>query len=127
MITKIATAAVCVDDQQRAVDFWTKQVGFEVHRKKSMGPQGDWIEVGPRGAESCLVIYPRSMMEDWAERKPSIVFECEDVHRTYEAMRDRGVQFTQPPKEMPWGPFAIFMDPDGNWFGLRGHLASQGN
>ena len=125
MIAKIATAAVYVDDQQNAVDFWTKQVGFEVHRKRSMGPQASWIEVGPRGAESCLVIYPRSMMEDWAERKPSIVFECEDVHRTYEMMRDRGVQFAQQPKEMPWGLFAIFVDLEGNWFGLRGHLTGQ--
>lgn len=124
MIEKIATAAVYVDDQQEAVKFWTEQVGFEVHRDKPMGPQASWIEVGPPGAESCLVIYPKSMMEDWVERKPSIVFECDDVQRTYEEMRERGVQFTQPPQEMPWGPFAVFVDPEGNWFGLRGRPIS---
>jgi predicted enzyme related to lactoylglutathione lyase len=119
VIRKIATAAVYVDDQRKAVEFWTKEVGFEFHREKPMGPQASWIEVGPQGAESCLVIYPKSMMEDWAERKPSIVFECDDIEKTYEEMHERGVQFTQPPKEMPWGPFAIFVDPEGNWFGLR--------
>jgi lactoylglutathione lyase len=93
-----------VDDQRKAVDFWTKQVGLEVHREKPEGPHASWIEVSPRGAESCLVIYPTSMMEDWAERKPSIVFACEDMQKTYEMMRDRGVQFTQEPKDMPWGP-----------------------
>ncbi len=124
MIKKIATTAVYVDDQQKAVEFWTKQVGFQVHRDKPMGPQARWIEVGPPGAESCLVIYPKSMMEDWAERKPSIVFECDDVQKTYEEMRERGVQFTQPPQEMPWGPFAIFVDLEGNWFGLRGRPIS---
>jgi len=37
------------------------------------------------------------------------------------------VKFTQPPKEMLWGPFAIFVDPEGNWFGLRqGRLAPAG-
>ena len=123
MIKKIATAAVYVDDQRKAVEFWTQQVGFEVHREKPMGPQASWIEVGPPDAESCLVIYPKSMMEDWAERKPSIVFECDDIKETYEELRGRGVDFTQPPKEMPWGPFAIFVDPDGNSFGLRGPLA----
>lgn len=90
-----------------------------------MGPHASWIEVGPPGAASCLVIYPKSMMEDWAERKPSIVFECENLQKTFEEMRDRGVKFTQEPKEMPWGPFAIFVDPDGNWFGLRGHSTSR--
>ena len=60
------------------------------------------------------------MMEDWAERKPSIVFECENIRKTFEEMRGRGVQFTQEPKEMPWGLFAIFVDGEGNWYGLRG-------
>jgi lactoylglutathione lyase len=119
MIRKIATAAVYVDDQQKAVEFWTKQVGFKVYREKPMDPQSSWIEVGPPDAESCLVIYPKSMMEDWAERKPSIVFECENIQQTFATMRDRGVKFTQEPKAMPWGPFAIFVDNDGNWYGLR--------
>jgi lactoylglutathione lyase len=123
MITKIATAAVYVEDQQKAVQFWTQQVGFEVHREHPMGPHASWIEVGPGNAQSCLVIYPKSIMQDWAERKPSIVFECEDVQSTYRELRDRGVQFTQEPKDMPWGPFAIFIDPDGNSFGLRGQTS----
>jgi predicted enzyme related to lactoylglutathione lyase len=84
-----------------------------------MGPQAAWIEVGPPGAESCLVLYPKSMMRDWAERKPSIVFECENLQQTFEDLRGRGVQFSQEPTPMPWGPFAIFVDDEGNWFGLR--------
>lgn len=108
-----------MDDQQKAVEFWTKQVGFEVHSEKPMGPNARWIEVGPKGAESCLVIYPKTMMEDWAERKPSIVFACDNVQKTYEEMTSRGVQFTQEPKQFPWGMFAIFLDVDSNWFGLR--------
>jgi predicted enzyme related to lactoylglutathione lyase len=119
MIRKIATAAVYVEDQQQALEFWTTQVGFEVHAEKSMGPQARWIEVGPPGAETCLVLYPRSMMHDWSERKPSIVFETADVRRTFEELRSRGVQFTQEPTDMPWGPFAMFVDRDGNSYGLR--------
>jgi predicted enzyme related to lactoylglutathione lyase len=59
------------------------------------------------------------MMQDWAERKPSIVFECDDVQKKYEQLSGRGVVFTQQPKRLPWGLFAIFMDTEGNWFGLR--------
>ena len=59
------------------------------------------------------------MMEDWAERKPSIVFECENVQKTFEDMRNHGVEFTQEPKTMPWGLFAIFLDSESNWYGLR--------
>ena len=120
MIAKIATAAVYVEDQEKAVDFWRNQVGFEVRVEKEMGPNAKWIEVGPKGAESCIVIYPRSMMADWAERKPSIVFESENLRDTHKEMSSRGVVFQQEPQDMPWGPFAIFLDIEGNWFGLRG-------
>lgn len=121
MITHIATTAVYVSDQEAALKFWTEQVGFKVRQKVPMGPQGYWLEVCPEGARSAVVLYPRSMMADWAERKPSIVFECDDVRKTYEEMSARGVKFVQEPKTMSWGTFAIFQDPDGNEFVLKGN------
>jgi predicted enzyme related to lactoylglutathione lyase len=119
MIAKIATTAVYVDDQEQAVYFWIEQVGFRVHQEETMGPNAKWIEVGPAQAESCLVLYPKAMMKDWAERKPSIVFECQDIQQTYQDMTRRGVQFTQEPKDMAWSWFAMFVDPEGNGYGLR--------
>ena len=119
MIEKIATAAIYVTDQDSANRFWEKQVGFEIRRDLSMGTEARWLEMAPPGADSCIVIYPKSMMEDWAERKPSLVFECDDIAKTYKSMAERGVEFSQEPKEMPWGKFAIFLDPEGNWYGLR--------
>jgi len=78
MIQKIGTAVVYVDDQAAAVDFWTKRVGFEVRRSLPMTPQASWIEVAPPGAESCIVIYPKSLMATWREMKPS---NCLHVRR----------------------------------------------
>lgn len=119
MIGKIATFAVYVTNQDKAVQFWGEQVGFEIRRDLPMGPEARWIEMAPPGAESRIVIYPKSMMEDWAERKPTMVFECDDIVKTHREMAARGVEFSQEPKEMPWGMFAIFLDPEGNWYGLR--------
>ena len=116
---KIGAVSIYVADQDAALSFWIEKVGFDLRFSAPMGSQGRWIEVGPPGAESSLVLYPRAMMADWAEHKPSIVFECGDIHMTHQAMAARGVVFTQAPKRMPWGMFAAFVDPDGNWFGLR--------
>jgi len=121
MIDKIATAAVYVDDQDKALDFWTKKVGFIVHREQAMGPLARWIELGPNGAATCLVIYPKAMMEDWQLRRPSIIFSCSNVQFTYEQLHKRGVKFSQKPKKMAWGPFAMFLDTEDNWYGLREH------
>ncbi len=120
MITKIATAAVYVEDQQKAKVFWTEKVGFELIRETSMGPGGSWLEVAPGGAESAIVIYPRSMMKNWQELRPSIVFLCDDIQSTYDEMRSKGVKFDGEPNQMQWGTFAIFQDEDGNSFVLKG-------
>ena len=119
MITKMATVAIYVDDQKAAVEFWTKLVGFEVRTTRALGAVGSWIEIAPPGAESCLVLYPKALLPDWAERKPSIVFECDDVYATVAAMKSRGVRFSQEPREMQWEPFAAFLDNEGFEHGLR--------
>jgi lactoylglutathione lyase len=122
---KIATVAVYVEDQKAALSFWKEKVGLMVRRSHPVGLDVSWIELGERGAESCLVLYPKSLMPDWPERKPSVVFECEDIQEKYRQLAERGVPFTQPPKDLPWGQFAVFSDTEGNLFGLRQKLAGS--
>jgi lactoylglutathione lyase len=120
VIQSIATVAVYVEDQQKTLEFWTQKVGFEVVANHPMGPNASWIEVAPPGAQSRLVIYPKALMPDWQERKPSIVFECDDIQGTYERMVANGVKFKDSPKAMSWGTYATFEDTDGNEFLLKG-------
>ena len=58
------TVAVYVDDQEAALKLWTESVGFHIRRKMPVGPKASWIEVGPKGAQTCLVIYPKSMVHN---------------------------------------------------------------
>ena len=116
MITHIKTVAVYVEDQERALAFYTEKLGFEVRFKAPMGPKAHWIELAPKRAQTCLVIYPRSMMPDWPQLKPSVVFSCDDVEATYQELSARGVTFTEPPRRMAWGIFAKFVDVDENEF-----------
>ena len=116
MIANIKTVAVYVSDQKEALRFYTEKLGFEVRRTESIGRDGTWVEVAPRGAQSRVVIYPRTLMKDWEHRRPSIMFSCEDIEATYRELSRRGVKFTQVPKRMPWGTFAQFVDLDGNEF-----------
>jgi predicted enzyme related to lactoylglutathione lyase len=120
MITRIATAAVYVEDQQKAKTFWLEKAGFELIRETPMGPGGSWLEVAPKGAQSALVLYPRAMMKGWEEMKPSIVFECDDIAATYERMKNNGVKFEGEPQKMQWGTFAQFYDEDGYMYVLKG-------
>lgn len=118
MIGPIKTVGIYVADQARAVAFYTDVLGFQVRRRIEMGGDTDWVEVAPPGAETCLVIYPREMMPDWAERKSSVVFHCADVRGAIAALEQRGVSIVMPPADLPWGTFAAIEDIDGNWLGL---------
>ena len=118
MIGPIKTVSVYVADQDKAIEFYTTKLGFEVHRSIAMGPDANWIEVSPPGAQTCLVLYPKTMMTNWAELKPSVVFHCPDVEDTCLLLESKGVQIKVKPTQLGWGMFATFVDPDGNEFGL---------
>ena len=62
MIKKIATQAVYVADQKIAEEFWAKKVGFVVTAKHDMGNGSYWLEVVPSGAQSKIVLYPKSLI-----------------------------------------------------------------
>ncbi|WP_256012644.1 VOC family protein [Desertivirga xinjiangensis] len=120
MIRKIATQAVYVTDQNKALEFWTEKMDFELRKNEDMGIGFKWIEVAPKGAETSVVLYPRKIMKDWNERKSSIVFLCEDIEDFYMYMKSQGIRFKQELNEMPWGKFAVFLDDDDNEFVLKG-------
>jgi lactoylglutathione lyase len=119
MITHISTVAVYVDDQEKSLEFWTERVGFKVRQSEPMSPTADWIEVGPENAQTSLVIYPKSMMENWEEQKASIVFNCADVDEMVSKLKDNGVEISGEPKKTKWGTYAVFKDIDGNEFILK--------
>jgi lactoylglutathione lyase len=119
MITNLTTVAVYVEDQQKAKDFWTSKVGFEVKAEFPMGPNASWLEVAPQNAQTHLVIYPKSMMQGHENMKASIVFACDNVLDTYETMKANGVEFKGEPQTMQWGTFVQFSDEDGNEFLLK--------
>ena len=58
-------------------------------------------------------------MEDWDERKPSVVFVTDDVQRTCDRLATSGVTISQPVVEMAWGKFRAFLDTEGDEFGLE--------
>ena len=118
MITKASTVGVYVSDQDRALDFYLNALRFEKRRDEPMGPEARWIEVAPAGAETRLVLFTPPGQEDRIGTFSNIVLECDDIHVTYEELRDRGVEFTAEPSEQPWGMWAQFKDQDGNEFGL---------
>ena len=49
----------------------------------------------------------------------SITIETDDIRKTSDELRSRGVEFVSDVLEFPWGSVAQFQDPDGNWLQVR--------
>ena len=124
MISRLHSASVVVSDQDAALDFYVNKLGWEKLIDNPMG-ETRFITVAPKGSDAELALMDPRMMEQAGEGtlKPGmnlgITFVCEDVKATCDEMMAKGVSFSMPPAEMPWGALgAHFEDPDGNTFFL---------
>lgn len=119
MITGAKSITVCVSDQNKAAEFFTQKLGFEVRRDEPMGPQARWIEMAPKGAQTVLIPFTPPGMESRIGAFSGIVFGCDDAQATYQQLSSRGVEFTGPPQKQPWGGLMTqFKDFDGNEYVL---------
>jgi len=116
MITRVKNVGVFVKDQEKALDFYTSKLGFEILVNEDFGEGKRWIEVAPKGAETRLSLFTPEGMEGQIGSFSRIVFMCDDVRATYEEMKGRGVTFTQELSEESWSAWAQFVDLDGNSF-----------
>jgi catechol 2,3-dioxygenase-like lactoylglutathione lyase family enzyme len=118
MIKKLKFVTIPTRDQDRALAFWTEQIGFRVATDQPMGPGRRWIELSIPGADTGVVLFTPEGQEDRVGSFFNGSFECEDVAYSYRQMSAKGVEFEGPPEKQPWGTFAKFKDPDGNTFVL---------
>jgi predicted enzyme related to lactoylglutathione lyase len=116
MIKGIKFASVPVTDQDRALLFYTEKLGFRILTDQPFNDKQRWIELSIPGAETGVVLFTPDGHRDRIGTFSAISFHCDDIHKTYEELAARGVEFTGPPSKQPWGTFAIFKDPDGNQF-----------
>ena len=122
MTVRINITSVLVDDQDKALRFYTEVLGFE---KKAEVPLGDhrWLTVtspeDPDGTELLLEPDTHPAAKPFkdalvADGIPFTSFAVKDVQNEYARMRELGVRFTQPPVEMGPVTTAVFDDTCGN-------------
>ena len=118
MIKAIKFMGVPVRDQDRALEFYTKKLGFMVTTDQPFNDTQRWIELKIPGAQTGLVLFTPEGHENRIGEFQSISFVADNVQKTYDELRSRGVEFVGPPTTADWGSSAIFKDPDGNQFVL---------
>jgi len=119
---KIKVTSVYVDDQDKALRFYTHVLGFVKKADFSQGPFR-WLTVAsaeePEGTELQLALnsnpaakaYQQAMFQ---QGQPAAMFFSDDMHGDYERMKARGAEFTMPPKDVTASKIAMLQDTCGN-------------
>ena len=119
---KIQLTSVLVDDQEKAVKFYTEVLGFVKKKDIPMG-EARWLTVvSPEGPEdielllepnghSAAKIFQQAIFKDGI---PLTAFAVDDIQKEYERMNDLGVVFKRPPTQAGPVTIAVFDDTCGN-------------
>ncbi len=119
---KIKLTSVYVDDQEKALRFYTEVLGFAKKADFSQGPYR-WLTVAspedPDGTELQLALndnpaakaYQQAMFQ---QGQPAAMFFSDDVKGDYERIKARGAEFTMAPTQVPGSTIAKLNDTCGN-------------
>lgn len=116
MIKMLKFAGIPVRNQDAALEFYTKKLGFRVVTDQPMGPGQRWIELCPPHGQTGIALHTPQGHESRIGTFQSLSFKCDDLERTAAELKAAGVEFDTPPTKQPWGSYAIIKDPDGNKF-----------
>ncbi|WP_394845414.1 VOC family protein [Pendulispora brunnea] len=123
MLSKVAYVTLFVNDQDKALDFYTDVLGFEKRADNPLPTGTRFLTVGLAGQDLQIVLWPGTH----GKAKPTqglvpgvCTFETSDCRKTFETLKARGVEFETPqPIEQPVAWVAVLRDPDGNRLMLR--------
>ncbi len=128
MIVRISHVTILVRDQDEALAWYTGKLGFEKRADTVFGSGLRWLTVAPKGQPHPQIVLQKPMPELHRERAKEMdalvgegtmwALETEDCRKAFAELSSRGVRFTSPPEEMPWGITAVFTDLYGNPFML---------
>jgi uncharacterized glyoxalase superfamily protein PhnB len=127
---RLGTVQVWVNDQDEALAFYTRKLGWEVRSDQTVPEMGNfrWLTVSPKGQPDIavtLMAIPGPPIMDAATAQQvrdlmakgftsTLFLTTDDVHATYKELKERGVEFVEEPQEQPYGIDSSFRDPSGN-------------
>jgi catechol 2,3-dioxygenase-like lactoylglutathione lyase family enzyme len=120
MITRVSTVCVFVQDQDRAKDFYTNRLGFELVTDQPLWPGAPtrWVSVKPTGSSTEVILYLPD--ENWEHYKQTVgqsqavTFDVQDITGTVADLKARGVTVVGDVDVQPWGSSVFIQDSEGN-------------
>lgn len=113
----ISSVTIPVNDQDRALKFYTEKLGFtvkldipcpELHQR--------WIELVHPGSSIELVLFTSEDFESMLGKNMNVMYTTHDIQKMYAELISKGVEILEPPKAEFWGSHMTMRDSEGNMF-----------
>ncbi|WP_124727976.1 VOC family protein [Staphylospora marina] len=126
---RIFLTSVFVDDQEKALRFYTEKLGF-VKKNDVQAGEYRWLTVvspeDPDGPELLLEPNRHPAAQEYqkkiqADGIPAMMFSVADVHAEYERLKQLGVRFTMEPTNVAGATIAVLDDTCGNLIQIAQH------
>ncbi len=127
---KLSNTQLWVTDQDAALDFYTRKLGWDVRMDMTMPEMGNfrWLAVGPSGQPDISIVLMaipgEPVMDDTTAQQVrdltargfagTLFLTTDDIQATCAELTARGVEFVEKPEERPYGIDGAFRDPSGN-------------
>ncbi|MDS1135385.1 VOC family protein [Nitratireductor indicus] len=125
MFSKVMFATLFVSDQDKSLDFYTSNFGFE-KMADNPGPEGRFLLISYKGQGWPILLWPGTggRAASDTDKTGTIFLQTDDLRKDFIELRARGVKFVEPdPMDYAYGMLVTALDPDGNRLALR----QQGN
>src|SRR5438128_1395569 len=125
MSQTLASIALLVRDYDEAISFFTDCLRFNLIEDSVLGGGKRWVLVAPPGSAGTALLLAKAASPEQVSRignqtggRVFLFLHTDDFWRDFNAMKDRGVRFTEPPREEPYGTVVVFLDLYGNKWDL---------
>jgi catechol 2,3-dioxygenase-like lactoylglutathione lyase family enzyme len=127
---RLELTAIIVDDYDRAIEFFTKALGFELVEDSPAltndGRPKRWVVVRPPGAQTGILLAradgerQTAAIGDQFAGRVGFFLSVDDFDAAHKRMTAAGVEFVSPPRTESYGKVAVFLDVSGNRWDLLG-------
>lgn len=124
MARTLAAVALLVREYDEAIDFFTRALGFELVEDTPLGAGKRWVRVAPSHGGAALLLARASTDEQrmaigrQAGGRVGWFLHTDDLDADMARMQAAGVQFTEMPRDEPYGRVVVFVDLCGNRWDL---------
>lgn len=121
----IAHIALVVNDYDKAIEFYTQKLNFNLIEDTVLSETKRWVLIAPNGSSECRLLLAKAVGEEQKSCvgnqtgvRVFLFLHTDNFERDYKEMKSKGIEFVRPPLKESYGTVAVFKDLYGNLWDL---------